>query len=128
MDKNIMIDAMVSYYAGGNKSLFSRMLGITPQRLSKWENRNTFDAEIIFDKLDNISPAWLLSGEGDMILSDTKEQVSPTLPASIQVEPDFERRALSRAKAKVVVEIDLDDDEFVKLGLSSKVVQILKQK
>lgn len=123
-----MLEQMISHYSDGNKARFARILGIKPQTITTWLKRNSFDTELIYAKCEGISAAWLLSGEGDMISSDTKEQVSPTLPASIHVEPDFERRALSRAKAKVVVEFDLDDDEFVKLGLSSKVVQILKQK
>lgn len=43
------------------------MIGITPQGLSSWISRKTFDIEKIYAKCVDVSPAWLITGEGPMI-------------------------------------------------------------
>ena len=67
MTKTEMIEALVSHYAGGNKSRFANMLGIRAQTINTWMSRNSFDIELIYSKCENISAKWLLSGEGDML-------------------------------------------------------------
>lgn len=62
-----MLEEIIRYYAKGNKALFSRMLGVKPQTINTWLNRNTFDAELIYANCESISGDWLLSGEGEMI-------------------------------------------------------------
>lgn len=55
----------ISEYYGYNDAQFAKHLGITPQTLSNWHNRNTYDAEKIYTKCVEISGDWLLSsGEG----------------------------------------------------------------
>lgn len=121
-----MIEEMVKHYAGGNKAYFARQLGISPARLSKWMERDTYDAEILFEKLKDISSAWLLSGKGPMTHEEDLPDYTPPTPiADDIVEPYISQ---DRTKAKIVVEIDLDSDEFVRLGLSDRVVQVLKSK
>lgn len=48
-------------------SELAKMLGITNQAVTNWIARNTFDIELIYDKLNNLSPHWLLTGEGSML-------------------------------------------------------------
>lgn len=67
MDKYSMLEEIILYYAKGNKALLSRMLGVKPQTINTWLNRNTFDAELIYANCEHISGDWLLSGEGEMI-------------------------------------------------------------
>ena len=61
-----MILALIEHYSNGNKAQFANFLGITPQGLSTWLKRETFDIELIFSKCEGLSAQWLLSGEGDM--------------------------------------------------------------
>lgn len=72
--KNRQIKMLVNYYSNGNKSDFARKIGITPQGLSSWITRGTFDLEIIYSKCENISADWLLSGEGNMIKDEAISQ------------------------------------------------------
>lgn len=67
MTKTEMIEALVSHYAGGNKSRFASMLGVRAQTINTWISRNSFDIELIYSKCDDISAEWLLTGEGDML-------------------------------------------------------------
>ncbi len=67
IDKSKMVQQLIDYYANGNKAQFARLIGVTPQAISTWLSRNTYDSELIFAKCEGISPSWLLTGEGDMI-------------------------------------------------------------
>ena len=62
-----MILALIEHYSDGNKAQFANLLGITPQGLSTWIKRETFDIELIFSKCEGLSANWLLTGKGSMI-------------------------------------------------------------
>ena len=93
VDKKVrkqQISLLVNYYSNGNKSDFARKIGITPQGLSSWITRGTFDLEIIYSKCEDISAVWLLSGEGDMIKDEAISQ---------NEAPDFVNAKLVQALA-----------------------------
>lgn len=79
-----MILKMIQYYSNGNKAQFAALLGITPQGLSTWIKRDTYDIELVFSKCENISAEWLLTGEGEMLKSSVdnphkdSDSVNPT--------------------------------------------------
>ena len=70
MDKKLMLEQLISHFTDGNKAQFAAKIGISPQNLSKWLNRGTFDAEIIFANCENVSPEWLLSGRNEMLMQN----------------------------------------------------------
>lgn len=72
MGKKEMILALIEHYSNGNKAQFANLLGITPQGLSTWIKRESFDIELVFSKCEGLSAQWLLSGVGDMF--DNKNQ------------------------------------------------------
>lgn len=49
------------------------MLGVSPQAISTWEKRNTFDIELIYSKCENLNAKWLLTGIGEMFVNDEQE-------------------------------------------------------
>ena len=66
-----MIDMLIAYYSNGNKALFAKKLGITPQAINGWQVRGNFDAERIYTKCEGVSGDWLLSnGEGSMLRNE----------------------------------------------------------
>ena len=67
-----MLEAILAHYTNGNKAKFASILGVSPQTISAWVARSTFDSELIYAKCSDISAEWLLTGEGDMVKSDTK--------------------------------------------------------
>lgn len=70
MDKKDILNLLIKHYADGNKSRFASMLGISPQAVSTWEKRNTFDIELIYSKCENLNAKWLLTGIGEMFVSE----------------------------------------------------------
>lgn len=67
MDKKRMLEDLILYYSRGNKSEFAKMIGMTPQGISTWLSRSTFDPGAIFAKCVGVNAEWLLTGEGEMI-------------------------------------------------------------
>jgi len=45
---------------------FAKHLGVSPQTLSNWKKRNTYDAEVIYTKCEWINPVVLLTGKGEL--------------------------------------------------------------
>ena len=62
-----MLEALINHFTDGNKARFAAMVGVSPQTISKWIARNTFDAEALYANCDGVSASWLLSGNGDML-------------------------------------------------------------
>ena len=80
MDKREILKSLIAHYAGGNKSRFASMLGITPQAVSTWEKRETFDVELIFAKCEDLNANWLLTGEGPMLVEESNAKLVGHLP------------------------------------------------
>ena len=74
MDKSSMVESLINYYTDGNQAKFAAMLGIPAQNVSAWIKRGTFNAELLFEKLNGVSAEWLLTGEGNM-LKDEQQNV-----------------------------------------------------
>ncbi len=80
MDKKNRLEAIIKHYSNGKPSIFATYLGVAPSTISSWLSRNTIDYDLIFAKCENISPEWLLTGEGEML---RPEQSTPTaVPAT----------------------------------------------
>lgn len=64
-----MLEALISHFTNGNKAQFAKQLGVSPQTISAWIARNTFDSELLYTKCRYVNPSWLLTGEGNMLTS-----------------------------------------------------------
>ena len=85
MDKTTMLECLINQYTDGNKAAFARMLTITPQVLSQWLARSSFDNELLFAKCKGVSASWLLTGEGEMFEAPSAPTISQTVTASSNV-------------------------------------------
>ena len=74
MNKKSMLEALISHFTNGNKAQFSKLLGVSPQTISAWIARNTFDSELIYAKCRYINPSWLLTSQGDMLVKNDVQQ------------------------------------------------------
>lgn len=72
MTKKERLEALINYYAAGNKAGFAKKIGISPQGLSTWLARNMFDIDTIFSKCEGVSPQWLLTGVGEMLVDNVE--------------------------------------------------------
>lgn len=76
VDKSLILREIKSYYGFKSNSEFARYLGIAPQVLSNWIARNTYDAELIYTKCEEISASYLLTGKGEMLRRED-ETIAP---------------------------------------------------
>jgi len=67
MDKSVMLECLINHYSDGNQAKFAAILGVPAQNINAWLKRNTFNAELIYEKCEGVSADWLLSGEGEML-------------------------------------------------------------
>ncbi|WP_304649957.1 LexA family transcriptional regulator [uncultured Bacteroides sp.] len=90
MDKKQMLEAILGYYTNGNKAKFASILGVSPQTISAWVARNTFDSELIYTKCSDISADWLLTGKGEMLKNSDNNSLSSPTPSKIDSINDHE--------------------------------------
>lgn len=67
MKNSEILDAIRFYKRFTTKKAFAEHLGIKANVLSNWYTRNTFDKDIILNKIPEINRTWLLTGEGEML-------------------------------------------------------------
>lgn len=72
-----MLEAILGHYTNGNKAKFANILGVSPQTISAWVARSTFDSELIYTKCSDISADWLLTGKGPMLKNEISASASP---------------------------------------------------
>lgn len=113
-----MLNALITHYANGNKTQFAKILGVTPQAVNSWMVRGTFNAELFFEKLNGISPTWLLSGAGPMLI---KTQ-NANNPINILNTPECEAceiEELPIIPGNIVNAPDVDVYEYITLHVNS---------
>lgn len=90
---------------------FANFLGISPQALSNWKTRGTFNHELIYTKCEWINPHWLLTGEGE-IAKVSKHDFNMLKP-----------ERFNHSKATCIS--CLEKDEYI--SLQNEFIEILKE-
>jgi phage repressor protein C with HTH and peptisase S24 domain len=92
--KKDILEALISYYGNGKPSVFAKLLGVAPSTISSWLSRSTLDYDLIFAKCEMISAHWLLTGEGDMIISQNTKSINPAADEALGRVSDNPRRGV----------------------------------
>lgn len=71
IDKSLILSEIKSHYNFKRDADFARFLEIKPQTLASWHTRNTIDYELISAKCVDINANWLLTGNGEMLKSES---------------------------------------------------------
>src|SRR5690606_22133320 len=74
INKSLMLNEIKSHLEIEKDAEFARYLGISPQTLSSWHSRNSFDIHLLYSKCVFINAEWLLTGEGQMLKNDNVEK------------------------------------------------------
>lgn len=82
MDKSLILNEIKKHFGYKKDADFARYLGISPQTLSSWYTRNTFDIELLYAKCRDIEAHYLLTGEGPMLRSDLPAAHPATEPGA----------------------------------------------
>ena len=76
MDKTLILNELKRYKNFRTDKEFADFMGITPQSLAKWYERNFYDIEKLSIIFPEVSAEWLLRGEGDMLRSGIVKEYS----------------------------------------------------
>lgn len=139
---NDRMQQIADVYYGGNKAAFAKAIGIAPTSITNYigKQRASKPSSDLLEKIVNsldVDAMWLLTGKGDLKrkqiedgLLFPKEDINNEV--NILKEEIARLRDLLNAKnstpTKVVVEFDVTPDEFIKMGLKDKIVQVLDKK
>lgn len=75
----------------------------------------------------NVSPAIFFEEDEDESIVDNLSEPESLISLYKKEIERLQSLLYKKSKKKVVVELELDDDEFIKLGLKDKVVQVLNK-
>lgn len=67
MDKIFILEELRKYKKFKTQTDFAAFLNITPQSISKWYKRNTFNIDILSNFFPEVNTDWLLTGKGEML-------------------------------------------------------------
>lgn len=81
-----MLNRLIDHFSNGNKSHFANIIGVKPQTINTWIARDSMNKELVFAKCDGVSPSWLMSGEGDMLIQDSEKAEEPSVDSSPQCQ------------------------------------------
>lgn len=77
-------------------------------------------------KVLNVSPAFFFEEDEDKSIVDNLSESESIIDIYKKEIERLQSLLCKKSRKKVVVEFELDDDEFIRLGLQDKVVQVLK--
>lgn len=77
MTKKERLEALIAHYSDGKPTQFAKYIGVAPSTISTWLARDSFDYDLLFAKCENVSPEWLLTGNGDMLKATDESE--PTI-------------------------------------------------
>lgn len=77
-DKCEVLDRIKLYYNLKGNAELARLLGVAPNTITNWYGRNTFDIDRIYTNCVGVNFHWLLTGDGEMSISDINKQQTKT--------------------------------------------------
>ena len=77
LDKPLVLDRIKEYYKLKGNAELARFLGVAPNTITNWYGRKTFDIDVIYTKCVDMDMNWLLTGEGNMLRTESKEEHIP---------------------------------------------------
>ena len=126
---NDRMQEIVDVYFDGNKAAFAKKIGIAPTSITNYlgKQRASKPSADLLEKIVNsldIDAMWLLTGKGRMDRTSIDEQRIESSSDDIQ----FTDINMKKMSAKVVVEFEVTEDQFIKMGLKDNLIQVLNKK
>jgi hypothetical protein len=83
-----IIDRLFIFFNVKTNIELAEKLGVSPTSISNWKKRNTIDYNLVFTKCEGINWNWLLSGIGDMLISNAPPTENSCLPCQHCIDKD----------------------------------------
>lgn len=116
MDKKLIIKKIKQHYNFKSDAEFARFLGVNSQNIRNWTNRNNYNANLLIEKCTEISPTFIITGEGEFLRSElqnnTKESITLPIEAWRIIQTQVESLTI---RDKQIEARDKQIDELIKL-------------
>jgi hypothetical protein len=132
----LIINELKNHYGFTTNIQFASFLGIAPQTLNSWMDRNSLDYDLIYAKCVNINANWLLTGNGAMLRDSsntsylpTSSELGSTLPPITAVHSERDallsalREAMSAKDKQIEATQRLVEEMGKRLALMENMVQ-----
>lgn len=96
-------------YGKKSDSALALFLGVKPNTISMWKKRGFLDFNLIFTRCDDISPSWIMTGEGAVSLTDEKR-----FSAVIDIDTRSPAWRMCKQIERIVTEGDKNKIEAIK--------------
>lgn len=108
----------------GNKAAFAKAIGIAPTSITNYlgKQRASRPSSDLLQKIVNsldVDAMWLLTGQGELRRSAAINN---------KIDDSLLTKGQDKPKVRVVLELELSVEEFIKFGLKDKVVQFVNMK
>lgn len=108
----------------GNKAAFAKAIGIAPTSITNYlgKQRASRPSSDLLQKIVNsldVDAMWLLTGQGELRRSAAINK---------KIDDSLLTKGQDKPKVRVVLELELSVEEFIKFGLKDKVVQFVNMK
>lgn len=114
MNISEILNKIKEFYGIKKDAELAKMLDISPQTLSNWKNRNTYDPLLVYTKCVGINAEWLLTGKGSM---NRHEPLDKDVLIQLAEDTDF---VFTPDKNKIIPLYDLDNNDDLKNILEKK--------
>ena len=111
--KKERLEALIKHYSDGKPSSFAKHIGVAASTISSWLSRDTLDYDLVFAKCEDISPEWLLTGDGEI----TKNTQRNPAELSSEISSSLEDKLLNRIT-----------EQAEKIGRLENEIEYLKRK
>lgn len=122
VDKSLILNSIKKHYKFKYDSEFADFLDIKRQTLSSWFSRNTFDIELLYSKCSELNPHWLLTGKGEMLLTNSNQQ-QPTATPTGDLEKDLVAKFSNVRKEDIAIYVAIKEDEFMEIPVFSNIIE-----
>ncbi len=74
LNKGLILDRLKSAFNLSGNSELARFLGVAPNTITNWYNRNSIDFDIILPKCENLNLNWLFTGTGPIHKNEKQDR------------------------------------------------------
>ena len=89
LEKNAVLDRIKQFYSLKGNAELSRFLGVSPNTITNWYSRKTFDIDILYTKCVDIDFNWLFTGESTMLCTEPQTNINPSINQDYKGSPYY---------------------------------------
>lgn len=128
MDKTLILNKLCECYKLHSKGELAKYLGVPVQNVSNWYARNTYDLATLILKFPEVSPFWLITGEGDMFAKAEGGNNIKNFADRISMSKTTLQAGVGNADLVAIAKKALDNQEAALAILNNLVADLIEKR